>query len=69
MAKRILTALALVAAAACGGGDRAREDTALADSLERDLELAPGDTGAALDDRPIERTEAARPGREPATPR
>jgi hypothetical protein len=60
MLRTIIAALTLVAVAACGGGDRG--DTATADSLSRDLQLAPVDTTAELSDRP-----GASPA-QPATP-
>ena len=50
MSRTMIAALTLVAVAACGGRDRG--DTATADSLSRDLQLAPVDTTAALNDRP-----------------
>ncbi|HEU4698488.1 MAG TPA: hypothetical protein VFS40_04870 [Gemmatimonadales bacterium] len=40
----------MLAAAACGRGER--QDTGAADSLSRDLRLAPADTTNALNDRP-----------------
>jgi hypothetical protein len=46
----MIAALTLAAIAACGRGDRG--DTAAADSLNRDLQLAPVDTTAELNDRP-----------------
>jgi hypothetical protein len=46
----MLAALTLLGAAACGRGDR--RDVASADSLNRDLQLAPVDTTATLNDRP-----------------
>src|SRR3954465_15479659 len=46
----MIAALTLAAVAACGGGDR--RDTAAADSLSRDLQLAPVDTTAELNDQP-----------------
>jgi hypothetical protein len=49
MSRTMLAALTLMAVAACGGGDRG--DMATADSLSRDLQLAPVDTTAELDDR------------------
>jgi hypothetical protein len=74
MSRTIIAALTLTAIAACGGGDR--RDTAAADSLSRDLQLAPVDTTATLNDRPdtaspaapAARTPAAKPSR-PAAPR
>jgi hypothetical protein len=50
MSRTIIAALTMAAIAACSRGDRA--DTAAADSLNRDLQLAPVDTTAALNDRP-----------------
>ncbi len=79
MSRAIIAALTLVAVAACGGGDR--ENTATADSLSRDLQLAPVDTSAELNDRPVEerptasapapapaRTTPSRPATRPAAP-
>ncbi len=54
----MIAALTLVAVAACGGRDRG--DTATADSLSRDLQLAPVDTTAALNDRPSAPAAASR---------
>ena len=59
MSRTMIAALTLVAVAACGGGDRG--DTATADSLSRDLQLAPVDTTAELNDRPTASTPAAAP--------
>ncbi len=50
MSRTILMTVALVAALGCGGGDRT--DTAVADSLNRDLQLAPVDTTAVMNDQP-----------------
>jgi hypothetical protein len=50
MSRTMIAVLTLAAVAACGGGDR--RDTAAADSLSRDLQLAPVDTTAELNDRP-----------------
>jgi hypothetical protein len=50
MSRTILTAFAVVAVAACGRGDK--RDVAASDSLGRDLQLAPVDTTAALNDQP-----------------
>jgi len=71
MSRTMIAALTLVAVAACGGGDRG--DTATADSLSRDLQLAPVDTTAALNDRPAASTPAPAPRNpvrtnRPATP-
>ena len=66
MSRTMIAALTLVAVAACGGGDRG--DTATADSLSRDLQLAPVDTSAELNDRPTASAPAAAP-RTPAPSR
>lgn len=71
MSRTMIAALTLVAVAACGGGDRS--DQATADSLSRDLQLAPVDTSAELNDRPTGSTPAAQPrsparSTRPATP-
>ena len=79
MSRAMIAGLTLVAVAACGGGDRG--DTATADSLSRDLQLAPVDTSAELNDRPTEerptasapapapaRTTPSRPAPRPAAP-
>ena len=58
-----LTALALLAA--CTGRDRT--DTARADSLGRDLELAPADTTAALNDQPAVEPPRQSPAAQPTT--
>jgi len=57
----MIAVLTLAAVAACGRGDRS--DTAAADSLSRDLQLAPVDTSAELNDRPT----ASEPAPAPAT--
>jgi hypothetical protein len=62
MSRTMIAALTLAALAACGRGDT--RDTAAADSLSRDLQLAPVDTTAELNDRPA--TSSATPA--PATP-
>jgi hypothetical protein len=68
----MIAVLTLAAVAACGGGDRS--DTAAADSLSRDLQLAPVDTSAELNDRPTASAPApaqrtpARPSRSAAAP-
>ena len=66
MSRTMLAALTLLAAAACGRGDR--RDVASADSLNRDLQLAPVDTTATLNDRPGADTAAMSPAPAPATP-
>ncbi|MBA3497431.1 MAG: hypothetical protein H0T86_10020, partial [Gemmatimonadales bacterium] len=70
MSKSMLAALLLLAVAACGGRDR--QEMASADSLSRDLQLAPVDTTAELNDQPAADTalaEAPTPAPRPAAPR
>lgn len=68
MSRTMIAALTLVAVAACGGGDRG--DAATADSLSRDLQLAPVDTTAELNDRPTASAPAPAPrANRPAAPR
>jgi hypothetical protein len=62
MSRMVLAALTLAALAACGRGDRS--DVASADSLNRDLQLAPVDTSATLNDQPAADTATPAP---PAT--
>jgi hypothetical protein len=57
MSRSMLAALTLLAAAACGRSDK--REVASADSLSRDLQLAPVDTTAPLNDRPMADTAAA----------
>jgi hypothetical protein len=64
MSRTMIAALMLAAIAACGRGDR--EQAATADSLSRDLQLAPVDTTAELNDRPTAST--ATPAPAPKTP-
>ncbi len=67
MSRTMLAALTLLAAAACGRGDK--RDVASADSLSRDLQLAPVDTTATLNDRPAADTApAAAPAPAPTPP-
>jgi hypothetical protein len=72
MSRTMIAALTLAAVAACGRGDGG--DTAAADSLSRDLQLAPVDTTAVLNDRPAASTPApaartpAKPSRPAASP-
>jgi len=75
MSRTMIAALTLAAVAACGRGDRS--DTAAADSLSRDLQLAPVDTTAPLNDRPTASapapaaktpTRASRPAASPSRP-
>jgi len=56
MSRTLFAALALASLAACGRGDR--QDVAAADSLSRDLQLAPVDTTAELNDQPAPSTVA-----------
>jgi hypothetical protein len=67
MSRTMLAALTLISVAACGRSDR--RDVASADSLNRDLQLAPVDSTAPLNDRPSAdtATSAATPA-PPATP-
>jgi hypothetical protein len=70
MLRMTMAAFTMAALAACAPGDRG--ETATADSLSRDLQLAPVDTSAELNDRPTASTPApaptpARPSR-PASP-
>lgn len=58
MTRTLLTMLALAGLAACGGGGD-RDNLATADSLSRDLQLAPVDTSAELNDQPAPDTAAA----------
>ena len=60
MSRTLLAALALATLVACGRSDR--QDVAAADSLSRDLQLAPVDTTAVLNDQPAPVADA------PATP-
>jgi hypothetical protein len=57
MSRTLLATLTLIAVAACGRGDR--QDVATADSLSRDLQLAPVDTTAALNDQPAPAADTA----------
>ncbi|MGH7702024.1 MAG: hypothetical protein ACREMO_02955, partial [Gemmatimonadales bacterium] len=50
MVRRTLTVIALAGLAGCGGGNKT--DTAAADSLNRDLQMAPAGGAAALNDKP-----------------
>ena len=59
MSRTMIAALTLAAIAACGRGDR--EQAATADSLGRDLQLAPVDTTAELNDRPTASTSTPAP--------
>lgn len=52
MSRTMLALIGAVAIAACSGGDR--NDTAVADSLNRDLQMAPVDSSAVLNDQPAD---------------
>jgi hypothetical protein len=56
MLRMTMAAITMAALAACSGGERG--ETATADSLSRDLQLAPVDTSAELNDRPTASTPA-----------
>jgi hypothetical protein len=67
----MLAAFTLLALAACGGGGDKKE-VASADSLSRDLQLAPVDSTATLNDRPSADTAVATapaPAPKPAAPK
>ena len=64
MTRSLLTMLALAGLAGCGGGER--QDLATADSLSRDLQLAPVDTSADLNDAPAPAAEEPAPAAAPA---
>ena len=72
MTRTLIATLTIAALAACAPGDR--DETAAADSLSRDLQLAPVDTSAELNDRPTasapppETRSPARPSRSSASP-
>jgi hypothetical protein len=72
MSRTMIAALTLAAVAACGRGNGG--DTAAADSLSRDLQLAPVDTTVPLNDRPTASAPApaaktpTRPSRPAASP-
>jgi hypothetical protein len=65
MTKTLLTMLALAGMTACGGGGD-RQDLATADSLSRDLQLAPVDTSAELNDQPAPEAADTAPAPAPA---
>jgi hypothetical protein len=71
MSRSMLAVIGLVALAACSGGDRG--DTALSDSLSRDLQMAPVDSSAALNDQPADTavapTNPSTSATAPATPK
>lgn len=72
MSRTMLAALTLISVAACGRSDR--RDVASADSLSRDLQLAPVDSTAPLNDQPSADTAssaapAATPAPKPAAPK
>jgi hypothetical protein len=57
MSRTLLAMFALIGLAACGRGDR--RDVATADSPSRDLQLAPVDTSAELNDQPAPAADTA----------
>jgi len=59
MSKGMLAAVAALSLAGCGGGDK--REMASADSLPRDLQLAPVDTTAPLNDAPAPAAEPTPP--------
>src|SRR3954464_14014360 len=67
MSRAMIAGLTLMAVAACGRGDKG--DVATADSLSRDLQRAPVDTSAELNDRPAtaDRPTATAPATTPRT--
>lgn len=67
MSRTMIAAIALLSVVACGRRDR--QDVASADSLNRDLQLAPVDTTATLNDRPSADTAAAPAAPAPAAPK
>jgi len=73
MSRTMIAVLTLAALSACGRSDR--RDMATADSLNRDLQLAPVDSTAELNDTaastpaPVAPAPAAKPSRPAATPR
>lgn len=64
MSRTLLAAISLITLAACGRGDR--REVATADSLSRDLQLAPVDTSAEWNDQPAAEPEPAREAPAPA---
>src|SRR3954453_10818005 len=66
MSRTFIAALTMAAIAACSRGDRS--DAAAADSLNRDLQLAPVDTTAELNDRPSDTAVATTPRTPARTP-
>lgn len=66
MRNQALMLAAITVLAACGGRDRT--DTAMADSLGRDLELAPADSTAPLNDQPEAGAPVQAPVTQPASP-
>lgn len=66
MRTAFIAALALATLSGCGKGD---QQQAAADSLSRDLQLAPAESTTALNDRPAAQPEAPAPAPKPAAPR
>lgn len=65
--RKIYAVASLVALAACGGGGDQQQ--AAADSLQRDLELAPAESTAALNDQPAAGSDAPAPAPAPSQPK
>lgn len=57
MSRKMLALFGLAVLAGCADGGR--DDAAMADSLNRDLQMAPVDTSVALNDRPADTSTAA----------
>jgi hypothetical protein len=57
MSRKLLALVGLAVLAGCADGGR--DDAAMADSLNRDLQMAPVDTSVALNDRPADTSTAA----------
>jgi hypothetical protein len=67
MSRKLLALFGLALAAACGDGDG--QDAATADSLNRDLQLAPADSSVALNDAPADTAAPAPSTSRPSTSR
>ena len=67
MSRNTLAILGLAALAACADGER--QDAATADSLNRDLQMAPVDSNVVLDDRPADASPTTTPSTSAPTPR
>ncbi|MGH7657745.1 MAG: glycine zipper domain-containing protein [Gemmatimonadales bacterium] len=66
MSRTLIALIAVVALAGCGGGGD--DDLASADSLNRDLQMAPVDSGADLDDRAGASQSTDRPATQTSNP-